>query len=223
MRTTWDAAASTGRDELYVGDPATAAAELESLFSRLGADPRGGTCVEVGCGPGRMTGLLAARFDRVVAVDVSPVMLERAAREVAAPNVDFRPVSGRRLDSLEDGIADALVCYLVLQHLPSRRVVTTYLSEVGRVLAPQGRAYVQIPVLSGIRGRGWRALRGIALPLAARSGDVAGRRAYRGFRLTDAELERALARARLEILSRDESPDSPYRFAREVFLQLGRT
>ena len=50
MRTTWDAAAASDRVEHYVGDPATAKQELDSLFSRLGDDPRGGTCVEVGCG-----------------------------------------------------------------------------------------------------------------------------------------------------------------------------
>ena len=118
MRATWDAAAASDRVDEFVGDPATARAELEGLFGRLGADPRGGVCVEVGCGPGRMTGVLAERFDRVVAVDVSEGMLERARSAVTAPNVDFRLVAGDRLDTVEDAIADTLVCYLVLQHLP---------------------------------------------------------------------------------------------------------
>ena len=69
MRTTWDAAAASDRVDEFVGDPATARAELDGLFGRLGANPHTGTCVEVGCGPGRMTGLLAERFDRVVAVE----------------------------------------------------------------------------------------------------------------------------------------------------------
>ena len=84
MRTTWDAAAASDRVEHYVGDPATARAELDSLFSRLGDDPHGGTCVEVGCGPGRMTGQLAERFGRVIAVDVSPAMLDLARQNVSA-------------------------------------------------------------------------------------------------------------------------------------------
>lgn len=222
MRTTWDAAAASDRVDEYVGDPATARPELDSLFSRLGSDPRGGTCVEVGCGPGRMTGLLAGRFDRVIAVDVSPAMLEQAAAAVQAPNVRFRAVSGDRLDSVEDGIADVLVCYLVLQHLPSRRAVVAYLGEFGRVLAPAGAAFVQLPVLdAGPRPRLWRAARGLAMPLAGR-GDVAHRPEYRGFRLTRPELARALGSARLKVAARDEAPDSPYRFAREVFLRLER-
>ena len=42
MRRTWDALAA-GETAVYVGDPATGAAELAGLFGRLGADPRGGT------------------------------------------------------------------------------------------------------------------------------------------------------------------------------------
>src|SRR5437588_1356135 len=124
MRATWDAAAASPEQHaLLVGPPDTALPELEDLFGRLGADPRGGTCVEVGCGPGRMTAALAERFDRVVAVDVSPAMVERARVSVSAANVDFHVVSGERLDGIESGVADALVCYLVLQHLPSRETV----------------------------------------------------------------------------------------------------
>ena len=168
MRTTWDAAAASDRVDEFVGDPATARAEVEGLFGRLGADPRGGVCVEVGCGPGRMTGVLAERFDRVVAVDVSEGMLERARSAVTAQNVDFRLVAGDRLETVEDGIADTLVCYLVLQHLPERQVVLGYLAEFARVLSPAGRAFVQLPVMDdGIRPRLWRLARAVAVPVSA--------------------------------------------------------
>lgn len=224
MRTTWDAAAASDRVEQYVGDPATANAELDSLFSRLGDAPRGGTCVEVGCGFGRMTAPLAERFDRVVAVDVSPRMLDLARAAVAAPNVGFVHVTGRTLEPLDDGIADVLVCYLVLQHLPSRGLISAYLAEFARVLAPEGRAFVQLPVLAGgWRAHAWRLLRGLAVPLLAASrGEITRRPAYRGFRLTEPELAQALSAAGLRVAARDESPASPYRYAREVFLKLER-
>jgi SAM-dependent methyltransferase len=223
MRTTWDAAAASDRVEHYVGDPATAASELESLFSRLGEDPRGGTCVEVGCGFGRMTSPLAARFDRVVAVDVSPRMLELARASVSAPNVEFELVSGSSLDPVTDGAADALVCYLVLQHLPQRTVIEGYLREFARVLDPSGRAFVQLPVLEGgARTRLWRMGRALAVPLLAARGGIARRPAYRGYRLTQDELQRSLAAAGLRVAAHDQSPTSPYRYAHEVFLRLER-
>jgi SAM-dependent methyltransferase len=220
MRRTWDALAGA-ETSVYVGDPATGAAELEGLFGRLGADLHaglGGTCVEVGCGPGRMTGALAERFDRVVAVDVSPAMLERARAAVAAPNVEFRAVSGDRLDGVEDGLADTLVCYLVLQHLPSAAVVRSHLRELARVLAPTGEAFVQVPVLEGIAGRMRRALRAPFLRLARRPEHGA---AFRGFRLTRRELDSALADADLRVLAEGEGP-SAYRNCRDRFLRLAR-
>src|SRR5438105_14775842 len=122
MRTTWDAAAASEQVELYVGDRARGREELEGFLGRLGADPRGGICVELGCGFGRMTEALAERFDQVLALDVSPAMLDRAREAVKAENVEFRPISGERLDSLDDGVADVVVCYLVLQHVPRTRI-----------------------------------------------------------------------------------------------------
>jgi ubiquinone/menaquinone biosynthesis C-methylase UbiE len=221
MRATWDALASADTAR-YVGDPARGAAELDSLFSRLGADPRGGTCVEVGCGPGRMTGALAERFDRVVAVDVSPAMVERARADVPAANVEFRVVGGDRLDGVPDASADAVVCYLVLQHVPGRAVVASYLREFARVLAPEGEAYVQLPVLdAGARPRLWRAFRTAAVPLLGRlSRDPERAAAFRGFRPTESELAAALAAAGLRARARDEGPDAPYRWSHDVFLRL---
>ena len=51
-------------------------------------------------------------------------MLERARAAVHVRRTSTSASSsGDRLDSVEDAIADTLVCYLVLQHLPERRVV----------------------------------------------------------------------------------------------------
>jgi SAM-dependent methyltransferase len=222
-RATWDALAAADTD-VYVGDPARARDELDGLFGRLGADPRGGTCVEVGCGPGRMTGALAERFDRVVAVDVSPAMVERARAIVRERNVNFRVVSGERLDGLDDAVADVLVCYLVLQHLPSRSSVGSYLREFARVLAPGAEAFIQVPVLeAGLRPRAWRVLRSVGVPLLAwLSRDPARAPGFRGFRLTGAELEQAVAAAGLGVTARAEGPDAPYRHSRDLFLRLRR-
>jgi SAM-dependent methyltransferase len=219
MRATWDALAAD--PDAYVGDPGRGRSELQGLFERLGADPRGGTCVEVGCGPGRMTSALAERFDRVVAVDVSPAMVERARASVPDANVDFRVVSGERLDGVESGVADALVCYLVLQHLPSRAAVLAYVGEFARVLAAGGEAFVQLPVLDeGLRPRVWRALRSAAVPLTSLG--PTRRREFRGYRLTRDELDLGLDRAGLRVLATDVGPDAPYRYSHDLFLRLTR-
>ena len=219
MRATWDALAAD--PDAYVGDPERGRSELQGLFERLGADPHGGTCVEVGCGPGRMTAALAERFDHVVAVDVSPAMVERAREAVPDPRVEFKVVSGDRLDGVASGGADALVCYLVLQHLPKRESVVTYLSEFARVLAPDGEALIQLPVLDeGRQPRVWRAARSALVPLTSLG--PTRRAEFRGFRLTRDELDTGLERAGLRVVATDVGPDAPYRYSHDLFLRLTR-
>jgi ubiquinone/menaquinone biosynthesis C-methylase UbiE len=218
MRSTWDALASDS--DVFAGDPETGKSELEALFGRLGADPRGGICIEVGCGPGRMTRHLTARFDRVIALDVSPAMLAQARAN--APEAEFRLVSGDGLDGVDDATADLLVCYLVLQHLPNRELVARFLAEFARVLKPSGQAFVQLPILDpGLVARTWRALRAVFVPVTQFRGPTSAP-AFRGNRLAAGELADALAAARLRVVARDTGPDAPYRFSHDVFLRLER-
>lgn len=46
--------------------------------------------MDVGCGSGQGTMLLAPHFARVVGVDVSPAQLEMALTQNTPPNVSFR-------------------------------------------------------------------------------------------------------------------------------------
>lgn len=102
----------------------------------------GSTCVEIGCGPGRVTASLAGDFNRVVAVDVSTDMIEKAA--AATPdNVEFHQVDGPTIP-LADGEADAAFSVHVFQHLEDEKTLAAYLAEVRRVLAPGGTLMIHI-------------------------------------------------------------------------------
>ncbi len=119
---------------------------------------------------------------------------------------------------MDDGSADAVVCYLVLQHLPSGDVVRAHLREFARVLAPQGGGLRPGTGAPGRHRRLRRALRTPLLRLARRPEHGA---AFRGFRLTRRELDRALAGAGLRVLAEDEGP-SAYSHSRDRFLRLSR-
>ena len=64
---------------------------LGSLFGRIAADiaavaPDGGHVLEVGCGPGRLSILMARRHDLgVTGLDLDPAMIERALRNADSP------------------------------------------------------------------------------------------------------------------------------------------
>jgi ubiquinone/menaquinone biosynthesis C-methylase UbiE len=114
----------------------------------------GGTCVEIGCGPGRITHALADRFDRVVALDVADEMLARA-RAASPAAVEFERVDGPRIP-LADNEADAVFSCHVLQHLETPAAVRAYLAEARRVLRAGGTLMVHLTITSRHRSRLWR-------------------------------------------------------------------
>lgn len=119
---------------------------LERFSESLGvsfASP--GTVVEIGCGLGRVTRALAAHAGRVVAVDISPQMIERA-RELNRDldNVAWLTGDGVSLAGVADSSADACFSHVVFQHLPDPAVTLGYVREMGRVLVPGGWAAFQV-------------------------------------------------------------------------------
>ena len=97
--------------------------------------------IDLGCGIGRLTRVLASRAAHVTAIDVSPAMLARA-RELhpSLNNVTWLLGDGESLEGIPDGTVDAVVSHVVLQHIPSAKVQLGYVAEFGRVLRPGGWA-----------------------------------------------------------------------------------
>jgi SAM-dependent methyltransferase len=106
------------------------------------AGPLRGSCIEIGCGAGRMTRQLADTFDAVVAVDVATEMLE-LARAACPPNATFHLVDGIEIPT-DDASADAAFSCFVLEHLTHESQVAAYLGEARRVLRPGGSVMIQL-------------------------------------------------------------------------------
>ncbi len=100
--------------------------------------------VEIGCGIGRLTRVLAARARSVRAVDVSPRMLALARECVPAANVRWLLGDGTSLAEIEDGSASACVSHVVFQHIPDPATTLGYVREIGRVLGAGGWAALQV-------------------------------------------------------------------------------
>jgi SAM-dependent methyltransferase len=88
--------------------------------------------LDVGCGPGVVCGLAAARGAVPTGVDVAPGMLAEARRR--HPGVDFVEADAVALP-FEDGAFDACVGGFVLNHLPAPEAAA---AELARALAPGG-------------------------------------------------------------------------------------
>ncbi|MFD3826136.1 class I SAM-dependent methyltransferase [Streptomyces sp. NPDC058625] len=105
-------------------------ASLEWLLERL---PPAGRVLDVGSGTGRPTAsTLAAAGHRVLGVDVSPVMVEIATRQV--PDAEFRCGDIRELP-LEEGSFDAVCLYFTLLQM-SRAEQSGLLRRLTRLLRP---------------------------------------------------------------------------------------
>ncbi len=114
------------------------------FLSRQGFEPAGATMIELGCGAGRMTHSFARRFQKVIALDVSRQMLDRAQQTLPeVTNIAWSLANGVDLGEIPSESVDFVFSYLVLQHLPDEWLVHGYIREMLRVLKPSGMCLFQ--------------------------------------------------------------------------------
>jgi len=101
--------------------------------------------VEIGCGVGRMTHMLARIFGHVTGVDISEEMVRQARENTAdLSNVDLLVGDGCTLTGVPDSSCDFAFSFIVFQHIPSYSVMASYCREVFRVLKPRGLFKFQV-------------------------------------------------------------------------------
>src|SRR2546423_326280 len=137
--------------------------DLDLLLALAGAEIRpGDVVVEIGCGLGRLTRVLAEQAAHVHAVDVSAEMLRRAQElSPGLANVTWLAGRGPALAGIAAAWAAGVVSTPVFQHPPAPAVTLGYVREMGRVLRPGGWAAFQLsndprvhrPVRHGVRRR----------------------------------------------------------------------
>jgi ubiquinone/menaquinone biosynthesis C-methylase UbiE len=123
---------------------------LGSLFGGIAADvaavaPDGGRVLEVGCGPGRLSILLARQYGLdVTGLDLDPAMIERARANAhrLGDGQQRRPsflVGDVASLAFPDGSFGLVISTLSMHHWADP---TAGLAEIGRVLRPGARALV---------------------------------------------------------------------------------
>ncbi len=143
-----DPAKSGGRwqaDDFY----AHGSAEIERLMKRLdefGVTDQRSAALDFGCGVGRLTNALADHYEHVDGVDISAVMVRRAAE--MAPNRDrctFQVNVAPDLSIFPDDHFDLVHCNIVLQHV-GPELTRSYIAEFARIVRPGGVVNFQLPV-----------------------------------------------------------------------------
>jgi SAM-dependent methyltransferase len=104
-----------------------------------------GTVLEIGSGAGRITRMLSADFEKVIATDVSPDMLAYGRSRVSNPNISWTLSDGDTIPAPDESI-DAVFSCQVFQHFPSTALQRDMFSEVRRVLKTGGTFFVHMSI-----------------------------------------------------------------------------
>ena len=134
----WDA------DEFFASGRAHVEKLLRSL-REIGAWFKNDTCLDFGCGVGRLTVPLSESFDRTIGVDVARSMIDQARRyHAASSQCEFLLNRGLDLRQFPDATFDFVHSCLVLQHIPPE-ISIRYIEEFFRVCKPGGLVAFQLP------------------------------------------------------------------------------
>jgi ubiquinone/menaquinone biosynthesis C-methylase UbiE len=101
------------------------------------------SCLEIGCGAGRITRQLIKCFREVSALDISPDMIELA--EQNAPGASYAVCSGQSIQFPDNHFTAVFSCE-VFQHFDNRDMATVYFDEIFRILSPGGTIMIQLPI-----------------------------------------------------------------------------
>ena len=100
--------------------------------------------LDIGCGIGRWSRLLAARGASVTGIDLSPTMIAEAERRAKAAGLANRCrfVVQDSANLEVDGSFDLILCVTVLQHVPDVGALRSALRRMEQHLTPQGRLVI---------------------------------------------------------------------------------
>ncbi len=128
---------------------------IDGYCRELGRPRQHNVALDFGCGVGRLTRALSARYAQVVGVDIASSMIARA-RELNADRGNIRFVENAvgDLRFVVDASVDLVYSAITLHHMPAD-LQRAYIGEFMRVLSPGGIAAFQIA--SGFSGdvAGW--------------------------------------------------------------------
>ncbi len=164
-------------------------ARLAAGLERLGVGPDE-RLLDAGCGTGNLTRALLARLSdagRVLAVDLSPRMIDAARRKVRDPRAGWLVADLRRLP-VPDASFDRVICCSVWPHIDDREGTA---GEIARVLKPGGRLDIwhlaSRAKINAIHAGAGGAIGGDLLPPAAETAALLRRRGFRTAAVVDDE------------------------------------
>jgi SAM-dependent methyltransferase len=147
----WDPSLYAGAAAYYAqGRVPYSEALADAVTTELGLDGRG-RLLDVGCGPGSLTLLLAPRFEGVVGVDADPEMLTEGRRRAAAMGIENVKWVHLRAENLSPDLGSFRVVTLAQSfHWMDRELVARLVREL--LTADGALVHVHATTHQGIEG-----------------------------------------------------------------------
>jgi SAM-dependent methyltransferase len=203
--------AGGGPDAFWQSGEKTVREELLPVLGEFGVPLDCG--VELGCGVGRLLLPLSRVFQRMVGVDIAEGMVRRGqafARQQQITNARFVAIAapGGLPGALGEETPRVTFVYslLVFQHISDFQIIESYLAAIGKILSPDGIAYLQFDTRARTLPYHVKTmLPDFLLPKFFRRG-------IRRIRRSPAELEGAFARSGLRILQERTPRSAEHRY-----------
>jgi 2-polyprenyl-3-methyl-5-hydroxy-6-metoxy-1,4-benzoquinol methylase len=179
-----------------------------------------GRALDYGAGTGRLSFALAARFEQVTAVDISPGMLETVDRRAAAAGItNVTTTAPAALTASRDH--DFAISLLVLQHLPTLAAIEAAMGVIAGTLKPGAPAVIELPErIKMLRARlqprfhAYRLLR--AVGISHERLHRAGLSGISMLRVTEPRARAMFANHKLTVVGRTVGHDPNYDYVRWV-------
>ena len=97
--------------------------------------------VDIACGSGYGTSLLAKKAKKVYGVDIDKKTIQYATKNYGADNIEFLVGDGEKIP-IDDGMADIVVTFETIEHIKNYK---KFIKEIKRILKPDGLMIISTP------------------------------------------------------------------------------
>lgn len=104
--------------------------------------PKGQRALDIGCGAGRYSVMLADLYDEVVGADPAPNMIDIAKRDRSRPNVSYQVRDAFDMTPEKDGLFDVVFAFSCVFHMAKPDVILPHLAAL---VAPGGALVIFDP------------------------------------------------------------------------------
>lgn len=101
------------------------------------------SCLEIGCGMGRLMKAMTTKFREVHGIDMSREMLEYLNVYLKDEDRCYAVLCDGQTIPYAEEYFDLVYSVIVFQHIPYRDMIQSYIREIKRVLQPEGVCRIQ--------------------------------------------------------------------------------